>query len=30
SDFHFPCGWIELGKNLFLPEEVKPIWTLFE
>ena len=19
SDFHFPCGWIELGKNLFLP-----------
>ena len=28
SDFHFPCGWIELGKNLFLPEEVKPIWTL--
>jgi len=20
SDFHFPCGWIELGKNLFLPE----------
>ena len=30
SDFHFPCGWIELGKNLFLPEEVKSIWTLFE
>ncbi|PJG85891.1 RNase RNM [Conservatibacter flavescens] len=20
SDFHFPCGWIELGKSLWLPE----------
>ena len=26
SDFHFPCGWIELGKSLWLPETVKPIW----
>lgn len=26
SDFHFPCGWIELGKNLWLPNNVKPIW----
>ncbi|OOF69592.1 RNase RNM [Rodentibacter caecimuris] len=28
SDFHFPCGWIELGKNLQLPDTVTPIWTL--
>ncbi|MDG2953518.1 PHP domain-containing protein [Bisgaard Taxon 10/6] len=27
SDFHFPCGWIEIGKSLFLPENVTPIWT---
>lgn len=26
SDFHFPCGWVELGKSLWLPENVKPIW----
>lgn len=29
SDFHFPCGWVELGKNLYLPDEVKPVWVLF-
>ncbi|MBV7387682.1 PHP domain-containing protein [Pasteurellaceae bacterium TAE3-ERU1] len=29
SDFHFPCGWVELGKNLWLPEGVTPIWTRF-
>ncbi|MBE2894153.1 RNase RNM [Spirabiliibacterium falconis] len=29
SDFHFPCGWVELGKNLWLPESVTPIWTQF-
>ncbi|OOF54146.1 RNase RNM [Rodentibacter genomosp. 2] len=29
SDFHFPCGWVELGKNLDLPEDVEPIWTRF-
>lgn len=29
SDFHFPCGWVELGKNLVLPDEVKPVWSLF-
>ena len=29
SDFHFPCGWIELGKNLDLPEGVEPVWGLF-
>ncbi|HGO5822623.1 TPA: PHP domain-containing protein [Mannheimia haemolytica] len=29
SDFHYPTGWIELGKSLELPQECKPIWTLF-
>lgn len=29
SDFHFPCGWVELGKNLALPEGVKPVWAGF-
>lgn len=29
SDFHFPAGWIELGKGLTLPTECKPIWDLF-
>ena len=29
SDFHFPCGWVELGKNLALPEDVKPVWAIF-
>ncbi|TCP92220.1 hypothetical protein EDC44_12420 [Cricetibacter osteomyelitidis] len=23
SDFHFPCGWVELGKSLQLPEGVR-------
>lgn len=26
SDFHFPSPWIELGKNLRLPETVTPVW----
>lgn len=26
SDFHYPCGWIELGKNLTIPENVKAVW----
>ncbi|TNH07333.1 RNase RNM [Testudinibacter sp. TR-2022] len=26
SDFHYPCGWIELGKNLWLPTIAKPVW----
>lgn len=30
SDFHFPCGWIELGKSLWLPEDVKPIWDVLK
>lgn len=29
SDFHFPCGWVELGKNLDLSDEVVPVWSLF-
>lgn len=29
SDFHFPCGWVELGKNLALPEGIKPVWAEF-
>lgn len=28
SDFHFPCGWVELGKSLWLPPEVEPVWNL--
>lgn len=28
SDFHFPCGWVELGKSLWLPAEVEPVWNL--
>lgn len=27
SDFHFPHSWVELGKNLTLPEISQPIWT---
>lgn len=26
SDFHQPCPWIELGRKLWLPEEVTPVW----
>lgn len=29
SDFHYPAGWVELGKGLALPESVTPIWTQF-
>lgn len=29
SDFHYPAGWIELGKGLELPAQCKPIWELF-
>lgn len=29
SDFHYPAGWIELGKGLHLPQTCKPIWDLF-
>ncbi|BDH45662.1 phosphatase [Salmonella enterica subsp. enterica serovar Choleraesuis] len=26
SDFHQPCAWIELGRRLWLPEGVDPVW----
>ncbi|WP_276527814.1 RNase RNM [Candidatus Fukatsuia symbiotica] len=26
SDFHQPCAWIELGRKLWLPSGVEPIW----
>uniref|UniRef100_UPI00384C11B1 RNase RNM n=1 Tax=Mangrovibacter yixingensis TaxID=1529639 RepID=UPI00384C11B1 len=27
SDFHQPCAWIELGRKLWLPAGVTPIWA---
>lgn len=30
SDFHYPTGWIELGRGLELPQSCKPIWHCFE
>lgn len=26
SDFHLPCSWIELGRNLWLPAGVDAVW----
>jgi len=26
SDFHQPCAWIELGRKLWLPTGVEPVW----
>ncbi|SLM63130.1 MULTISPECIES: RNase RNM [Dickeya] len=26
SDFHQPCAWIELGRKLWLPGGVEPVW----
>lgn len=26
SDFHFPSAWLELGRNLWLPSGVEPVW----
>lgn len=26
SDFHYPCAWVELGRRLFLPDKVIPVW----
>ena len=26
SDFHQPCAWIELGRKLWLPAGVEPVW----
>ncbi|MDY1038999.1 5'-3' exoribonuclease [Enterobacteriaceae bacterium RIT714] len=30
SDFHQPCAWIELGRKLWLPAGVEPVWALWE
>ncbi|WP_192456916.1 RNase RNM [Musicola keenii] len=27
SDFHQPCAWIELGRKLWLPGGVEPVWS---
>ncbi|WP_428772442.1 RNase RNM [Vibrio sp.] len=27
SDFHYPSPWMELGRNLWLPAGVEPVWT---
>jgi predicted metal-dependent phosphoesterase TrpH len=29
SDFHQPSRWSDLGRNLHMPETVKPIWALW-
>lgn len=29
SDFHRPCSWIELGRNLWLPDDTQAVWTLW-
>jgi len=29
SDFHFPSKWSDLGRNLTLPENCKPVWQLW-
>lgn len=30
SDFHQPCPWIELGRKLWLPAGVMPVWESWE
>lgn len=30
SDFHQPCPWIELGRKLWLPAGVEPVWARWE
>lgn len=30
SDFHRPCSWIELGRNLWLPDDAQAVWTLWD
>jgi predicted metal-dependent phosphoesterase TrpH len=27
SDFHYPSPWMELGRNLWLPSGVTPVWS---
>lgn len=29
SDFHFPSKWSDLGRNLQMPENCKPVWQLW-
>lgn len=29
SDFHAPTSWQELGRNLWLPKDVTPVWHAF-
>ena len=29
SDFHYPSKWSDLGRNLRMPEQAKPIWSLW-
>ena len=26
SDFHRACMWLDIGRNIWLPEDVKPVW----
>ncbi len=26
SDFHYPSPWMEMGRNLWLPKGVEPVW----
>ena len=30
SDFHYPSKWNDLGRNLRLPENCKPVWQLWQ
>ncbi|WP_058910280.1 RNase RNM [Entomohabitans teleogrylli] len=30
SDFHQSCPWIELGRNLRLPDDLTPVWSAWE
>ncbi|WGO82394.1 RNase RNM [Arsenophonus apicola] len=30
SDFHRPCAWTELGRNLWLPAGVVPVWQIWQ
>jgi len=30
SDFHYPSKWNDLGRNLRMPEKVKPVWQLWQ
>ena len=29
SDFHYPSRWSDLGRNLTLPDNCKPVWQLW-